>query len=306
HIDDGDAELALVLDEAGEARSIRADDDSRGLEMAAADAVGEIAHRRELRGNDVHVDGELLAEKAARVAQAASAIDREADRDRVNHGAVGHVFDAVALVEHTLHQHFADLAAIEREFRFHEARAGKAAGDVDHGLADRPARHLLGRVDAVEDRAARRFDIDDHTVADASRDLVADADDPWLAVLKLRDEARNFRRADIDGGKQPAARANIHLGHVFGLACAGLPFLMIDFATSGGTRSTRRSGSRISTTCTLRSRSLSLRSSAARRCHAFAALLSGSDTTMPLSRWMSQRRPPTRTEAVTCACSAGS
>ena len=44
HVDDGDAELDLVLDQAGEPGGIGADDERLDLEMAAADRGAVVAH----------------------------------------------------------------------------------------------------------------------------------------------------------------------------------------------------------------------------------------------------------------------
>src|SRR5579885_2799803 len=88
HVDDGDAELHLVLDEAGEAGGIGADHQRVDVEMGAADDGAVVAHRRGGGGDQVHVDAEPLADHAARVADAAALVDRKADRDRVDHLAV--------------------------------------------------------------------------------------------------------------------------------------------------------------------------------------------------------------------------
>ena len=49
--------------------------------MRASDRDGMVAHGGRRGGHDVHVDPEALADHAARVADAAAIVDREADRD---------------------------------------------------------------------------------------------------------------------------------------------------------------------------------------------------------------------------------
>ena len=78
----------LVLDEAGEAGGIGADDQRLDFEMRAPDRRGVVAHAGGRGGHDVHVDAEPLADHAARIADAAAVVDREADRDRMDDLAV--------------------------------------------------------------------------------------------------------------------------------------------------------------------------------------------------------------------------
>ncbi len=49
HVDDRDAEIHLVFDEAGEARGIGADDQRLDFEMRASDRGGVVAHARRRR-----------------------------------------------------------------------------------------------------------------------------------------------------------------------------------------------------------------------------------------------------------------
>src|SRR3546814_7292019 len=55
------------------------------LQVAALDAGADVAHRARRGGDDVHVDAQLVAEHAARVPDAAVAVDRIAGRDRMDH-----------------------------------------------------------------------------------------------------------------------------------------------------------------------------------------------------------------------------
>ena len=84
HVDQRDAELRLVLDQAAERGGIGRHHLALDLEMAAGDAGGEVAHGAGGRGDQVQVDAEALAEHAARIAHAAAAVDRVADRDGVD------------------------------------------------------------------------------------------------------------------------------------------------------------------------------------------------------------------------------
>src|SRR5262245_3538575 len=89
HVDQGDAKVLLVLDQAGEPGSVGRYHQRRHLEVAAIDAGGEIAHRAGGGGDNVHGDAEPFAVHAARVADAAVAVDGVADRNRMNDLTIG-------------------------------------------------------------------------------------------------------------------------------------------------------------------------------------------------------------------------
>ena len=57
------------------------------LEMAALDHQHQIARRRDVGGHHMHVDAELARQHAARIADAAHAVERIADRQRMQHDA---------------------------------------------------------------------------------------------------------------------------------------------------------------------------------------------------------------------------
>ena len=56
-------------------------------QMAAVEAKLEIAERRRVGGDDMHVDAEPAADHAARIGDAALAVERIADRQRMDDGA---------------------------------------------------------------------------------------------------------------------------------------------------------------------------------------------------------------------------
>jgi hypothetical protein len=58
-------------------------------QMRAVDGKLQIAHRRGVAGQHMHVDAECVADHAARIAHAAFGIEREADGQRMDHLALG-------------------------------------------------------------------------------------------------------------------------------------------------------------------------------------------------------------------------
>ena len=234
----------------------------------------------------MHVDAEPLAEHAARVADAAAAVDREADRDRVD-DLRGRPFahaGSRARAPRRMSPSLISCPAM-RDLGADDARGREAARQVDDDLARssrRPSARRRGRRCRIE--ALGRLEVDDHAAAHAARDLVADADDARLVVLDPGDEAADLGGADIERGDQAAARprrrdapspcrhraaggsrrlarAGSSMRHVF--FAGGRPFLAgvlrrfgIDAARPAGRAGACRP------ICTSRSSSRSLRSSA--------------------------------------------
>ena len=285
HVDHRHAEVDLVLDQAREAGGVGADDQRLDVEVRAPDRRAVIAHPGGCSGHHVHVDAEPLAIHAARVANAAALVDREPDRHRVNDLAVARLAQQIALIEHALQFDLADLAPGNADLGLDDARGREPARQIGHHLLDGFLGHFLGCVHRVDDRGSGRFEIDDRAVAQAARDLVSDADDLRLVGLDPGDEAAHLGGADIERGDQAAMRpmtwfgrshhpprlalgalggwrglpgigfARPHLvdrGHVF--FAGRRPFLAIgaSFGGSGATRTTNRSGRRMSIAWTLR------------------------------------------------------
>ena len=146
---------------------IGADDERLDFEMRAADRGAVVAHARGGGGHDVHVDAEPLADHAARVADAAAVVDREADRDRMDDLPVGRIAHRVAAFEHLAHVAVGDLAPPDADFRLDDARGGKPARQVGDGPLDRLAGHFLGGVHGVADRVAGGIEVDDRRAASA-------------------------------------------------------------------------------------------------------------------------------------------
>ncbi len=79
HVDQGDAQVALVRHQRAQPRGVGRHDAIGDLEMGAAHADLQVAHRPARRRDQVHVDAQPLAGHAARVAHR-RAVDRVADR----------------------------------------------------------------------------------------------------------------------------------------------------------------------------------------------------------------------------------
>src|SRR3954447_6760847 len=197
HIDNRDAEIPFILDETGQTRGVRADDQRLGFEMSAPDRRGVVAHRGDRGGHDVHVDAEPLAGHAAWIDDAAAVVDREADRDRVDDLAIRRIPHRIAAFEHLAHVGVADLAPADGNLGLDDARGAIAARQVDDGAVDLLAGNLLGRLHRAAYRGAGGFEIDDRAAAHAAGDLLADAEDARF-VFDACDDAADLCRADVD------------------------------------------------------------------------------------------------------------
>src|SRR5271170_5532869 len=214
-----------------------------------------------------------------------------------------------------------DLAPPDPDFRLDDARGGIAARQVGDGAPDRFAGHFLGGVYGVADRIGCGIEIDDRGALHPARDLMANAEDARM-VFDPRDKAADLCRADIDRRDRAAARTGRPIvltgprtravartvahgafqGVARGIGCRRGALRHVLFpdgcafftgASLGGAaaaRSTRRSGSRISTVRTSRCNRLFARSSAASRVHASPGSVSGNSTSIALSIRRFQRR----------------
>src|SRR5437762_7628618 len=162
-------------------------------------------------------------------------------------------------------------------------------------------------MDRVDDGGAGGVQIDDRPVAHPAGDLMTDAEDARVIVGDAGDETTNLRRADIDGGDQTSTRSDrwsarlcpsaparrwsepipfayrrfVHCAHVFFAGERAFFETGVSLGVSGLTRSTSRSGSRISMVCTSRWTRALDRSRRASCAHASAVSSAGGGPTTP-------------------------
>ncbi len=158
-------------------------------------------------GDQVQADAEALAEHAARVADAAAAVDAVADRDRVHDLATLCVGLAdFRLLEDPAQVGVVDLVAADGDIVGDKPRLRTAGGDVDDHLADVLAGHPLGGFDGGADRGLGGVEIDEGAGAQAAGGLMTDADDDDPVADHTGDEAAHLRRADVERGDEPVLR----------------------------------------------------------------------------------------------------
>ena len=157
----------------------------------------------------MHVDAEPLADHAARVGDAALAVERVADGQRMDDGAAGDDGVVAAGGEHAADILLGDRLAGEIDGS-RAGLAGEAAGgNVDDERLDGDAGHALGGVDGDADGLLGRVEIGDDARLDAARSLMADAEHfdgvgaPTERLARFgrsepRDEAADLGRADVE------------------------------------------------------------------------------------------------------------
>ena len=223
-VDHGRAEIGLVVGQHGEAGHIGARHHGLDGEMAALDCKHQIARRRDICRRHVHIDAEAAAQHAARIADAVGAVDRVADRQRVQHRAAVAQRMPAAGREHARDVAFRDGRAGDVDIGGKQL-AGKTPGrDRQHHGFDFDRGHLFGRIHRQTDGFFGLGKID-HTAALHAASLgVTEADDfdrmsPAGQDLLRRmwpqpgDEAGDFARAHVKRRDQCAAsrRNRLHL-----------------------------------------------------------------------------------------------
>jgi len=167
------------------------------LEMGAAHADLQVAHRTACRRDQVHVDPQPLAEHAARVAYR-RAVDRVADRLGMDDVAVGGLGRQVDVRLHAPHVALADLVMADGDVEALVVRGGRAAAHADDDLAHMLAAHFLRRRHRRGDGARGGLHVDDVARTHALGRLVADTDHPQSLAVDPRHETDDFAGADIE------------------------------------------------------------------------------------------------------------
>src|SRR6185312_7287293 len=177
--------------------------------MAAVEDELDVAHCKRLCAAMRNIDGELLADEAARILDALLAVERIADWQRMNDRPLGPDTALIHGAKNALNVSDFNLLGAEVHRRRERLRAEPTGGDVDdHRLDCEPGRPL-GHADDCADRLLRLVEIGDHTTLDAARCAITEADDlggmsPALERLALRpwrearDDAADLGRADVE------------------------------------------------------------------------------------------------------------
>ena len=203
-LDQGDAELALLVAEAGLARRDRRGDDRLDAEMGGADAEVEILHRRRIGADDVDVDRDLVGMEAERLLDPVDA--RRSCRAPGWRGGWCGLRDRSIPGPPSSRASISsarDAAAADRDLDPGDVADQPAGGEADEDLVDLGAGDALGLLDRLADRDLALLHVGDEAALDAAALALAGAEDAQLAVLvRLGDQRADLGRADVERGDE--------------------------------------------------------------------------------------------------------
>ena len=163
HVDHGDAELHLVLDQGGEAGGVGRDDEALDVQVAARDAGRRgCATAPAAGGDDVHA-GRRACRRTCRAGRGCRGCRRSSSRPGWSGSAPGRRCPGTGAPGPApgAHRRRRPRGRRSATSTLDGLRGRLAAGEVDHHLADRLPRHLLGRMDGGADSLLRRVHVDD-------------------------------------------------------------------------------------------------------------------------------------------------
>ncbi len=195
-IDQRRAHLDFVVDQGRQAGRVRRRHHRGDAEVAALDRQHQVARRGGVAGGDVHFGAEFVADHPLGVAYAGGAVEPEAGRRGVQHGAAGVGARRRSRFEDAMDFALADRLAAQRDLGVEQLRRQPAARHVDDDAVDLDPRHPFGGVDRQADRVLGGVEIDNRAGLDAARTLMADAEHA-AAMAALRQRSLTPRSASV-------------------------------------------------------------------------------------------------------------
>ncbi len=156
----------------------------------------------------MEIDAQQITIHAERIANSTIAVDCEAGWNCVNglparFALLTQAVGVAALVEDASEIRFPDFVAVDCNLDPDGAGDGVAAAQVHDDLFNCLTGHLLCCVHGIADCVFGPFHADDGAVFDTLAGLLADTNDPRLAVcLTSRDETTSLARTNIQGRYQ--------------------------------------------------------------------------------------------------------
>ena len=176
HVDDGGAEFGLIVGENAERGHIGSRDHRLDAQMAALDGQHQVARRPGVGGHDMHVHAKPVGQHAARLADAAHAVERIADRHRMQHHAVAADAMAASRIEHPRDVAIDDGAAGDIHRGLVKLAGQPAAGNGDHDRFKFDAGGAFGALDGHAHRLFGLREVDHRAALHAARLGMADTE----------------------------------------------------------------------------------------------------------------------------------
>ena len=192
-IDAGSAQIGFIVGQTGQTGDIRRGDHGLDFEMAALNSQHQVAHRRHVGGDHMHIDAKTVTDHAARLADTGSGVQRIADRQRMQHGAaVAHRMTAGG-GQNAGDVAVGDGAAVQFDVGDETFAVEAAAGQRHHRGFKLHAGHALGGIDGVTDDLLRLDQIDHRAGLHAARRRMGKAHDAHAVAAPAQHILRRLR-----------------------------------------------------------------------------------------------------------------
>ena len=213
-LDQRDAEVALVLGQAGERRRDRGSDDRLHAEMRRADHIIDVADRRRVGGDDVDVHAKAVGVQADRVLHAIDPVDGVERRMRVKHHLPVAIDRSAPTRQEFLDVRLLDLVAAKLDLDIGEVAGEPARAEAGPDVLDGKPGHALGKLDRFADRMLACGHVGDIAALHAAALALAGAEHLQPPVVGQRaDQRPDLRGADVQRCNQGLISRR---GHVSG------------------------------------------------------------------------------------------
>ena len=132
HVDQGSAEVSLVVGKHGQSRRIGARHQGADLQVATLDRQDEVARHGDIGRHGMHIDAEAAPQHAARITDAGHFVERIADRQGMQHRPPGANRMLAAGREHTRDVAVGNGLACHIDGRGHQLARRLAGRKRDH------------------------------------------------------------------------------------------------------------------------------------------------------------------------------
>ena len=194
-----DAELALLVAEAGQCRGDWRGDDGAHAKVRLPDHGIDVAQRRRFGGNDVDVDAQPVGVEPDRLLHALRPVDRVERRMRMEHDLAVAVDGILAGTHQLVDVGLLDGMAAKLDLDIGDVADEPSGAVAGPHLLDGLAGHALGKLDRLAHRMFARGHVGDEAALDAAALALAGAEHGQAAfVVRARDDRADLRRADVE------------------------------------------------------------------------------------------------------------
>src|SRR5690606_20839570 len=193
------AQLLLVLGQYRHAGSQRLQDEVADIEAAALDALDDVLRRRHCAGDDMHLDLELHAAHAVRLAYILLAVDDEFLRQDMQDLLIRRQRNGACRFDHAVDIGLRYFRILDLHHAVRIQALDMAAGDAGEHRGDFAVRHQFGFFERALDRLHGGINVDHHAFLETARRVLSQADHLEAALrLQLRHDRHDLRSSYIE------------------------------------------------------------------------------------------------------------